>query len=67
MVKVEVRKGQSVEKAISIFKKKVKQSGLMLELRERSFYTKKSDLLREKKKKAILRNKYKVLKEKENN
>ena len=67
MIKVEVRKGQSVEKAISIFKKKVKQSGLMLELRERSFYTKKSDLLREKKKKAILRNKYKVLKEKENN
>ena len=67
MVKVEVRKGQSVEKAISIFKKKVKQSGLRLELRERSFYTKKSDLLREKKKKAILRNKYKVLKEKENN
>tara|TARA_Y100000994_G_C15470931_1_gene351001 strand:+ start:89 stop:292 length:204 start_codon:yes stop_codon:yes gene_type:complete len=67
LVKVEVRKGQSVEKAISIFKKKVKQSGLMLELRERSFYTKKSDLLREKKKKAILRNKYKVLKEKENN
>ena len=67
MVKVEVRKGQSVEKAISIFKKKVKQSGLMLELRERSFFTKKSDLLREKKKRAILRNKYKVLKEKENN
>ena len=66
-LKVEVRKGQSVEKAISIFKKKVKQSGLMLELRERSFHTKKSDLLREKKKKAILRNKYKVLKEKENN
>ncbi len=67
MIKVEVRKGQSIEKAISIFKKKVKQSGLMLELRERSFHTKKSDLLREKKKKAILRNKYKVLKEKENN
>ncbi len=65
MVKVEVRKGQSVEKAISIFKKKVKQSGLMLELRERSYYRKKSDLLREQKKKAILRNKYKVLKEKD--
>ena len=67
MIKVEVRKGQSIEKAISIFKKKVKQSGLMLELRERSYYRKKSDLLREQKKKAILRNKYKVLKEKENN
>ena len=65
MIKVKVRKGQSIEKAISIFKKKVKQSGMMLELRERSFYRKKSDLLREKKKKAILRNKYKVLKEKD--
>lgn len=65
MIKVEVRKGQSIEKALSIFKRKVKQSGMMLELRERSFYRKKSDILREKKKKAILRNKYKVLKEKE--
>ncbi len=65
MIKVEVRKGQSIEKQISIFKKKVKQSGMMLELRERSFYRKKSDLLRERKKKAILRNKYKVLKEKD--
>ena len=65
MIKVEVRKGQSIEKAICIFKKKVKQSGMMLELRERSFYRKKSDLLRERKKKAILRNKYKVLKEKD--
>ena len=65
MIKVEVRKGQSIEKALSIFKRKVKQSGMMLELRELSFYRKKSDLLRERKKKAILRNKYKVLKEKE--
>ena len=65
MIEVKVRKGQSIEKAISIFKKKVKQSGLMLELRERSYYRKKSDLLREQKKKAILRNKYKVLKEKD--
>ena len=37
----------------------------MLELRERSFYVKPSALKREKKNKAILRNKYKVLKEKE--
>jgi ribosomal protein S21 len=65
LIKVEVRKGQSIEKALSIFKRKVKQSGMMLELRERSFYRKKSDILREKKKKAILRNKYKVLKEKD--
>ena len=65
MVKVEVRKGQSVEKAISIFKKKVKKSGLMLELQKRSFYVKPSAIKREEKNKAILRNKYKVLKEKD--
>ena len=65
MVQVEVRKGQSVEKAISIFKKKVKKSGLMLELRKRSFYVKPSAIKREEKNKAILRNKYKVLKEKD--
>ena len=65
MVKVEVRKGQSVEKAISIFKKKVKKSGLMLELRKRSFYVKPSAIKREQKNNAILRNKYKVLKEKD--
>ncbi len=65
MIKVEVRKGQSVEKAISIFKKKVKQSGILMEYRDRQFYVKPSAIKREKKNKAILRNKYKVLKEKE--
>ncbi len=65
MIKVEVRKGQSVEKAISIFKKKVKQSGILMEYRDRQFYVKPSEIKREKKNKAILRNKYKVLKEKE--
>ena len=65
MVKVEVRKGQSVEKAISIFKRKVKDSGILMEYRDRQFYEKPSAIKREKKNKAILRNKYKVLKEKE--
>jgi len=65
LIKVEVRKGQSVEKAISIFKKKVKQSGILMEYRDRQFYVKPSEIKREKKNKAILRNKYKVLKEKE--
>ena len=65
MLKVEVRKGQSVEKAISIFKRKVKDSGILMEYRDRQFYEKPSAIKREKKNKAILRNKYKVLKEKE--
>ena len=56
MIYVKVHKGQ-IEKALSILKKKVKESKLMLELREREFYTKPSDLKKEKKAKARLRNK----------
>ena len=52
-LKVEVRKGQSVEKAISIFKKKVKQSGILMEYRDRQFYVKPSAIKREKRNKAI--------------
>ena len=51
MIKVTIRKGQSVEKALKIFKKRVKESGMMLELKDRSFYRKPSDIKREKKKK----------------
>tara|TARA_R100001377_G_scaffold79448_1_gene57730 strand:- start:1202 stop:1363 length:162 start_codon:yes stop_codon:yes gene_type:complete len=47
----------NVEKAISIFKKKVKESKLMLELRERECYKKPSLLKKELKAKARLRNK----------
>ena len=57
MIYVKVRKGQSIEKALSILKKKVKESKLMLELREREFYKKPSDIRKEKKAKARLRNK----------
>ena len=57
MIYVKVRKGQSIDKALSILKKKVKESKLMVELREREFYRKPSDLKKEKKAKARLRNK----------
>ena len=57
MIYVKVRKGQSIEKALSILKKKVKESKLMLELREREFYKKPSDIRKEKKAKARLRSK----------
>ena len=55
MIYVKVRKGQSIEKALSILKKKVKESKLMLELREREFYKKPSEIRIEKKAKARLR------------
>ena len=56
MIYVKVHKGQ-IEKALSILKKKVKESKLMLELREREFYKKPSAIRKEKKSKARLRNK----------
>ena len=55
MIYVKVRKGQSIDKALSILKKKVKESKLMLELREREFYKKPSEIKKEKKAKARLR------------
>ena len=49
MVEIKVRKGQSIERALSIFKKKVKDSKVLFELREREFYTKPSEIKKEKK------------------
>ena len=60
MIYVKVREGQSIEKALSILKKKVKESKLMLELREREFYKKPSVIRKEKKAKARLRYKKKI-------
>ena len=57
----------NVEGALKVFKRKVKDSNLMLELREKSYYTKPSKKRREKKNLAKLRNKYAIEKEKENN
>ena len=57
MLYVKLRRGQSIEKAISVLKKKVKESKLMLELKEREFYTKPSIKRREKRAKAQLRHK----------
>ena len=57
MIEVKVRRGQSIEKALSIFKRKVKDSKILYELREREYYTKPSQLKKEKQAKAIARRK----------
>ena len=57
MIEVKVRRGQSIEKAISIFKKKVKDSKILYELREREYYMKPSLDRKEKKAKAKARRK----------
>ena len=53
MFKVTV-KNNKVEHALRILKKKVKDSGLMIELREREFYTKPSVKKRLQKKRALV-------------
>ncbi len=53
MLKVTVRDNK-VEHALRILKKKVKDSGLLIELREREFYTKPSVKKRLQKKRALV-------------
>ena len=50
-----VVKNNNVEKALSIFKRKVKDSNLMYELREREYYKKPSEIKKEIKNKAKAR------------
>ena len=53
MLKVTVRDNK-VEHALRILKKKVKDSGLLIELREREFYTKPSVKKRLQRKRALV-------------
>ena len=55
MVYVKVDKKRSIEKAISIFKRKVKEAGILLELRERQEFKKKSAVNRKKRAQALAR------------
>ena len=55
-----------VEKAMRILKRKVKDSNLFIELREKEYYTKPSEKKRHRHNLAKLRNKYKVEKDKKN-
>jgi len=59
---VKVQNG-NVERALSIFKRKVKDSGLMLELKRRQQYEKSSDLRRQKRNLAKLREKSQKMQE----
>ena len=56
----------NVDGALRIFKRKVKDSNLFLDLKKKAYYEKPSKVRREKKNLAILRNKYKVEKEQKN-
>ena len=60
-------KNNNVDFALRKFKKMVKDSGMMLELKKKSYYEKPSKARREKKNLQKLRYKYKNLKENNNN
>ena len=57
MVLVKKTKNKSVQKMISEFKRKVRDAGIKEELEERRYYTKPSQLRREREKKIIRLNK----------
>lgn len=63
-ISVELKENDSIDKALKKFKRKLKNSNLMLEVFQRESYKKPSAIKRERKLKAIARNKYKVLEQK---
>ena len=56
----------NVEGALKVLKRKVKNSNLFIDLREKEYYTKPSEKKRHKRNLAKLRNHYAIQKEKEN-
>jgi small subunit ribosomal protein S21 len=66
LIEVKV-KHNNIEKALRIFKRKVKDSGILYDLSERSYYTKPSMKKRKMKLRAISRNKRQMQEEKEKN
>ncbi len=63
---IKPRKNESGERLIKRFTRKVKKLGLMEEVRERRFHTKKSDIKRRAKQRAIASRKKSEQKEKKN-
>jgi small subunit ribosomal protein S21 len=57
MIVIQLKDGENIERALKKFKRKFEKTGVMREVRERQAYTKPSMEKREKKKKAIYRQK----------
>lgn len=58
MTQVTVRKGESIEKALRRFKKKIDKEGLIKQLKRHEAYEKPSQRKRRKKMRAIIREKF---------
>ena len=57
----------NVELALKKLKRKVKNSGMLLDLKRKAYFEKPSKIKREKKNLAILRQRYQSIKDNENN
>ena len=58
MIIVQIKEGENLEKSLKSFKKKFDRIGVVKELRGRKVYSKPSIVRREKKLKAVLRQKF---------
>jgi len=58
MLKIKIKKGNNVDRALKLFKRKFKKLGILKELRERQQFTKKSKKRKLIKDKAIYKRKY---------
>lgn len=58
MIIVQIKEGENLEKSLKAFKKKFDRIGIVKELRARKVYNKPSVVRRQKKLKAVLRQKY---------
>jgi len=58
MIIQHVKEGENLERSLSAFKKKFQRIGVVKELRARKMYLKPSVVRRQKKLKAVLRQKY---------
>jgi len=61
MIEVKLKRNESIDRAISRFKRKVKDSGILFELKEKQYYTKPSTRRREQRNIAKRRNYYQRL------
>jgi small subunit ribosomal protein S21 len=57
MIKIKIKENESIERALKRYKKKVQQTGLIKEVRSRTFYEKPSISRRDEKIKAAYRQK----------
>lgn len=58
MIIVQIKEGENLEKSLKAFKKKFDRIGIVKELRIRKVYNKPSIMRRQRKLKAVLRQKY---------